>query len=362
MMAEDVVRFDVKRQRVAESRECEATVLIHYDGVTPDQHVTLQLQEIFGLSDELAEHIAWVARTTGFARVVTRPRDEAERLVSKVHAAAQLRGFPVTFSLEKDVCIPKRDSRKAVIRFAVSSIILLFALLLALCVAVADGAGDLTSRDITPHPGLEITYEQFASPHPVILDTNTANRVLELADDDPSAEVYRWLRANKNGASTSPPSVGDFVRVYARVGREASGIVSIHVSPRLSAAFNTAAAASRLVDGVPIRVLNCRTAAMGQGFVALEAARAAADGAELDAVVARASKVASKMNLLATIGKLEYLWRGGRIGGAATLLGTVSKNQAGALPDRLARGRVCQAPHQAASGGDHVAADGRRSN
>ena len=136
-------------------------------------------------------------------------------------------------------------------------------------------------------------------------------------------EVYRWLCADKHIPTTSAPSVGDFVRVYAAIAPKATGIVSVHLSPRLSATYHTAVTASRLVDDVPIRVVNCRTAAMGQGFVALEAARAAAAGADLDAVVARATHVAARINLLATIGTLEYLYRGGRIGGAATLLGTM---------------------------------------
>lgn len=136
-------------------------------------------------------------------------------------------------------------------------------------------------------------------------------------------EVYRWLRANKHIPTTSAPSAGDFLRVYAAAGREASGIVSIHLPAWLSATYNTAVVTSRLVDGVQIRVLNCHTAAMGQGFVVLEAARAAAAGADLDMVVARATKVAPKMNLLVAVGTLEYLYRGGRIGGAAALLGAM---------------------------------------
>jgi DegV family protein with EDD domain len=136
-------------------------------------------------------------------------------------------------------------------------------------------------------------------------------------------EVYRLLRERKHLPTTSAPSVGDFLHVYAQAAQEASAILSVHLSPSLSAIYNAAHTASRLVDSVPIRVLNCHSAAMGQGFIVLEAARTAAHGADLDTVTARAEEVAAQVNLLATIGTLEYLHRGGRIGGAAALLGTV---------------------------------------
>lgn len=141
--------------------------------------------------------------------------------------------------------------------------------------------------------------------------------------DITAGDVYRWLRTNKQLPTTSAPSIGDFLRVYAKAAQDARSVVSIHLSPKLSATYSTAVAASQLVEGTPIQVINCQTVAMGQGFVVLEAARAAASGAELDAVIARAKKVASRMVVLATIDTLEYLYRGGRIGGAAALLGTV---------------------------------------
>ncbi|UCC61474.1 MAG: DegV family protein, partial [Anaerolineae bacterium] len=136
-------------------------------------------------------------------------------------------------------------------------------------------------------------------------------------------EVYRWLRTSQDIPTTSVPSIGDFLRIYAAAGREAAGVLSIHMSPDLSATFNTAVMAGSLVDDVPIHVMNCHTAAIGQGFVVLEAARAAASGAGLEEVIARAEEIASRMNLLFIIGTLEYLHRGGRIGGAARLLGTM---------------------------------------
>jgi ATP-dependent Clp protease adaptor protein ClpS len=82
--------------------EPPVTVFIHNDDVTPFDYVILVLSTIFKLSHEMAEHITWVAHNTGSAPVVTRPRSEAERLVSKAHAAARADGFPLTFSLEPD--------------------------------------------------------------------------------------------------------------------------------------------------------------------------------------------------------------------------------------------------------------------
>ncbi|MGD8598352.1 MAG: DegV family protein, partial [Anaerolineae bacterium] len=136
-------------------------------------------------------------------------------------------------------------------------------------------------------------------------------------------DVYRWLRDSRHSPTTSAPSVGDFVRTYANAAQEADGIVSIHMSPKLSGTFNAASAASRLVDDVPIEVIGCPSAAMGQGFAVLAAARAAQAGQSLAAARARAEQVAAKVNVLATIGTLEYLHRGGRIGGAAALLGAM---------------------------------------
>jgi DegV family protein with EDD domain len=155
---------------------------------------------------------------------------------------------------------------------------------------------------------------------PIVLAIN--GFIFQDGIDITPTEMYRLLRNGKHAPTTSAPSVGDFLRVYAAAAQEASGIISIHLSPKLSATYSAATAASQLVEEVPIQVLNCHTAAMGQGFVVLAAARKAAEGASMEAVAARARDVAAKMNLLATIGTLEYLHRGGRIGSAATLLGT----------------------------------------
>jgi DegV family protein with EDD domain len=155
-------------------------------------------------------------------------------------------------------------------------------------------------------------------PVPLSFDNQTFRDGVDITP----AEIYRWLRNGKRIPTTAAPSAGDFLRVFGVAGQKASGIVSIHMSPDLSSTHNVAVAASRMVDDVPIRVVNCHTVAMGQGFVAIEAARTAATGATLEEVVSRAEEVASKVNLFFTLDTFEYLYRGGRIGGAATLMGT----------------------------------------
>ena len=139
-------------------------------------------------------------------------------------------------------------------------------------------------------------------------------------------ELYHRLRQSTNGAlpKTSTPSMGDFVRAYARAAQEAEAVVSIHLSAELSGVYQVACAASDLVDG-PVHVLDCRTAAMGCGFVVLEAARAAEAGADVEHVLERARQVARRVRLYATLDTLTYLHRGGHVPAIASIAGSALK-------------------------------------
>jgi len=135
-------------------------------------------------------------------------------------------------------------------------------------------------------------------------------------------EVYQRLRENKHLPHTAGPSAGDFLQTYLRLGREVKGIVSVHLPAELSSVIQAARlAADMAAEEVPVRVVDTGTAAMGAGFVALAAARAAAQGTGLDAVAQVAREVSPKVMVYAMLDTLEYLWRGGRIGRAAALVG-----------------------------------------
>ena len=146
------------------------------------------------------------------------------------------------------------------------------------------------------------------------------NRTYRDGVDITPGEVYRRLRKAKSLPTTSAPSVGDFVRTYTRLGQEVDGIVSIHVSSDLSATFQAARVAGEAVqDVVPVRLVDSGTAAMGQGFAALAAARAAADGADLEEVAREAERVGRRAVVFAMLDTLEYLRRSGRAGRAVSL-------------------------------------------
>ena len=139
-----------------------------------------------------------------------------------------------------------------------------------------------------------------------------------------ASQFYRMLRTSEQLPTSSTASVGDIAEVYTEAARGSDGVVAIHVAARLSAVHKTAVLAAQSVDA-PIRIVDSRTATMAQGFVAVEAARTAAAGADLESVAARAEDMTNRVRFYAFFETLEYLHRGGRIGGAAALFGSALK-------------------------------------
>jgi ATP-dependent Clp protease adaptor protein ClpS len=81
------------------STEGKATILIHNDEVTPFEYVINILGDLFMLSEEMADHIAWTAHTKGVAVVVVRPHPEAVKLLRVARGRARYIGYPLRFSL-----------------------------------------------------------------------------------------------------------------------------------------------------------------------------------------------------------------------------------------------------------------------
>jgi DegV family protein with EDD domain len=144
------------------------------------------------------------------------------------------------------------------------------------------------------------------------------------------AGFYERLRASEGGATTSQPSIGDFVSVYEPLLDEGREIVSVHISAGISGTYEAAGQArDRLIaegkGGERIQVFDSRTAAGGMGLCALAAAAAAAAGDDAEAVVGRAQRAREELKMWFAIDTLEYLRRGGRIGGARAWIGSALK-------------------------------------
>jgi fatty acid kinase fatty acid binding subunit len=153
---------------------------------------------------------------------------------------------------------------------------------------------------------------------------------------EPEAEIsdygafYERLRASEDGATTSQPSVGDFVTVYEPLLAAGREIVSIHISSGISGTFEAAGQArERLVaegkGGERIHLFDSRSACGGMGYSVLAAAAAARGGAGAAEALARARQAREELKMWFAIDTLEYLRRGGRIGGARAWIGSALK-------------------------------------
>ena len=136
-----------------------------------------------------------------------------------------------------------------------------------------------------------------------------------------SDEVAQALRESRP-VTTSRPSPQTFAQTYRSLG--AAEVVSVHLSADLSGTADAARLASREVadEGIAVTVVDSRSLAMGLGFVAVAAARAAIDGADADAVARVARRLAPEVAIWLYVDTLEYLRRGGRIGAAAAVVGS----------------------------------------
>jgi DegV family protein with EDD domain len=136
---------------------------------------------------------------------------------------------------------------------------------------------------------------------------------------------WRELQSSNVLPETAAPSVGAFEETFRRLADDgADGIVCINLSARLSATMQSAQVAAKALDGVtPIEIVDSKSASMGIGNLVLYAARRARDGASVGDIVHEVEDRRERQHVFATLDTLEYLRKGGRIGGAQALLGSM---------------------------------------
>ena len=178
---------------------------------------------------------------------------------------------------------------------------------------VTDSACDLTEELVKQH-------EVIVVPLTIRFGAEEFEDRTELAPDE------FWRRCQGKGAlpETAAPSPGAFMAAFQQAADEgATSVLCLTLSSKLSATYASAVTAAGTFTAIPVRVIDTRSVTMGQGLMAIAAAEEAADGMGLDDLFAASEDRTGRVRVYGVLGGLEFLQRGGRIGGAQALLGSL---------------------------------------
>ena len=178
------------------------------------------------------------------------------------------------------------------------------------------------SSSCLPH-GLVEQWNIHVVPHELIIEDRSFRDGVDIEPE----EFYRLLEKNQRVPTTASPQPARFLEVFQSAGADAENVLCITLAADFSSTFSSASVAARMAEGEPwgrpVKVMDSGAAAGAQGLIALEAARAAKGGADLDEVIARVEALIPKMNLLAFLDTLYYLGRSGRVPRVAAWAGSL---------------------------------------
>lgn len=145
--------------------------------------------------------------------------------------------------------------------------------------------------------------------------------------DISNEEFFRLMAESPQVPTSSQPPLLEMQQAFLKHCQAGHQVLGIFLSGELSGTYQTALAAKNLaLEEMPeakIEIIDSQAVCMKYGFAVLGAARAAAQGLSLDQVIERTNDILAKSRLIFVPDTLEYLRKGGRIGGAAALLGTL---------------------------------------
>ena len=167
-------------------------------------------------------------------------------------------------------------------------------------------------------PELIKQYGMHVAPLAVIWDGKTLHDDVDITP----AEFYARLKVSKSMPTTSQTTPEEFTRIFSPLLSEGKSILGVFISSTLSGTIDSAMQVKKTMATAPIEIVDSGSSAMALGFVALAAARAVQSGASMAEAAKVARRAAEVSNLIFVVDTLEFLHRGGRIGGARRFLGT----------------------------------------
>ncbi len=140
-----------------------------------------------------------------------------------------------------------------------------------------------------------------------------------------STEFYERLKSNRVLPTTSQPSAGELQQVFDQLTAGGDEVLCVLISHLMSGTLSSAEAARDMLPTRSIHIFNSLSVSVGEGLLAMAAAKMAQEGQTMEAILARLERMRSQMRLFFVVDTLEFLQRGGRIGGAAALIGSLLK-------------------------------------
>jgi fatty acid kinase fatty acid binding subunit len=137
------------------------------------------------------------------------------------------------------------------------------------------------------------------------------------------SEFYRKLPNATTHPTTSQPSPGRFAEAYADLLNGHSEVVSIHISEKLSGTYASAVQGAEMVDASRVHVIDSQLVSMSLGLLTLAATEMVRQGADARAIARRVMEMREQVQTYFSVATLEFLRRGGRIGRASAMLGSV---------------------------------------
>ncbi|HVH63221.1 MAG TPA: DegV family protein [Candidatus Dormibacteraeota bacterium] len=157
----------------------------------------------------------------------------------------------------------------------------------------------------------------------VPLTLNFEGRSLLDGVDIRPSEFYRKLPNATTHPTTSQPSAGQFAEAYSSLLAEHSAIVSIHISEKLSGTYASAVQGAEMTDPSRVIVIDSSLVSMSLGLLTLAASELSSQGKDAAAIAEKITSMREEVHTYFSVATLEFLRRGGRIGRAGALVGSV---------------------------------------
>jgi len=156
----------------------------------------------------------------------------------------------------------------------------------------------------------------------VSLYVNNGDNFYKASEKDVE-EFYEEIKNIEYIPKTSQPSVKDFEKIYTEMLDNYDKIISLHISSELSGTYNSAKIASNMVDDGEVIVVESKLTTFGLRFLVMDVKKMIDEGKDINEIVKFAENYHKKVDTYFSVGDLNYLYKGGRIGKAKTMMGNI---------------------------------------